>query len=209
MLSYPTIKKDIVKLPIYAFDKIDGSNMRVEWSRKNAKNGQSGFSKYGSRRRLISPDEKPLGETVEIFEKDFAEQLEPVLRKLRVERATLFLEFYGENSFAGYHEDEQHYLSLFDVSLFKKGFMLPKEFLKTFEDVVPTAPLLYHGNPNEDFVNQVKNGELNGMTFEGVVCKSQQLVRNEQVKFKVKNEAWLKKLKHKCGDDEELFNKLA
>lgn len=203
MLEYPSIEKNIVNCPIYAFDKLDGSNIRVEWSRKN------NFSKFGSRKRLLSEDEEPLGEAISIFHETMSDTLVKPLRKLQVERATLFMEFYGKNSFAGAHEKEEHYLTLFDVSLFKKGFMLPKEFMKTFENVVPTAELLYRGNPNSDFINSVHEGTLEDMTFEGVVCKSQELIRNKQVKFKVKNSAWLEKLKAKCGDDEKMFERLS
>jgi len=203
LLEYPSITKNIIDVPIYAFDKLDGSNIRVEWSRKN------GFTKFGSRKRLLSRDEKPLGEAISIFEETMADSLVKPLKKLQVERATLFMEFSGLNSFAGFHEEEEHSLTLFDVSLYKKGFMLPKEFMKIFDDVVPTAELLYYGKANSDFVKSVNEGVLEDMTFEGVVCKSQELVRNQQVRFKVKNQAWLDKLKHKCGDDEKMFNNLS
>lgn len=203
MLEYPSIAKNIIDVPIYAYDKLDGSNIRVEWSRKN------GFAKFGSRKRLLSADEKPLGESINIFNETLSDSLVEPLRKLRVERATLFFEFHGANSFAGYHEDEEHSLTLFDVSLFKKGFMLPKEFMKSFDNAVPTTELLYYGKANSNFVNEVRNGSLDGMTFEGVVCKSQELVRNKQVRFKIKNQAWLDKLKHKCGNDELMFEQLS
>lgn len=203
MLEYPSITKNIIDVPIYAYDKLDGSNIRVEWSRKN------NFTKFGSRKRLLSADENPLGESIHIFNETLSDRLVEPLRKLRVERATLFMEFSGENSFAGFHEDEKHSLTLFDVSLYKKGFMLPKEFMKTFGDVVPTADLLYYGKPNSDFIEEVHNGSLDGMTFEGVVCKSQELVRNKQIRFKVKNDAWLNKLKNKCDGDEKMFEQLS
>ena len=203
MLEYPSINKNIVDVPIYAFDKLDGSNIRVEWSRKN------NFTKFGSRKRLLSADENPLGESIHIFNETLSDRLVEPLRKLRVERATLFMEFSGENSFAGFHEDEKHSLTLFDVSLYKKGFMLPKEFMKTFGDVVPTPDLLYYRKPNSDFIEEVHNGSLDGMTFEGVVCKSQELVRNKQIRFKVKNDAWLNKLKNKCDGDEKMFEQLS
>ena len=205
MLQYPSISKQITDLPIFAFDKLDGSNIRVEWSRK------TGFCKFGSRTRLLDPQEKPLGEAVEIFMRDFAEPMETVFRKyLKVERATAFLEFYGESSFAGLHSpEEEHFLSLFDVSLYKKGFMLPKEFLRAFEGAVATPELLYTGKPNSLFVEEVKSGQLEGMTFEGVVCKSQELRKNRQVSFKVKNQAWLDRLKRRCGEDEAMFQRLA
>lgn len=205
MLQYPSITKQIIDVPIYAMDKLDGSNIRVEWSRK------SGFNKFGSRTRLLDPEEKPLGEAVGIFMRDMAEDLETVLRTyLKTDRATLFLEFYGPNSFAGNHQDsDEKVLSLFDVSLYKKGFMLPKEFLRAFEGVVLTPELLYTGKPNSDFIESVHDGELDGMTFEGVVCKSQELRRNQQVVFKVKNDAWLQRLRDFTKGDGELFKRLA
>lgn len=100
MITYPSISKQIISVPIYALDKLDGSNIRVERTPK------SGFSKFGSRTRLLDPDEKPLGEAVGSFVRDMAEDLELVLRTyLKTERATLFLEFYGPNSFAGNHQE--------------------------------------------------------------------------------------------------------
>ena len=204
MLTYPSIPKIVQNVPVYAMDKLDGSNIRVEWSKK------SGFNKFGSRTRLLDPTEKPLGEAVGLFMDTMAEDLEPVLHKLKNERVTLFMEFFGETSFAGNHkEDEEHKLVLFDASLYKKGFMQPKEFLKTFDEVVETPGLLHYGKPNGDFLELVRSGELEGMTFEGVVCKSQELVRNQQVVFKVKNEAWLKRLREFTKGDAELFKKLA
>lgn len=203
MLEYPTITKNIIDVPIYAYDKLDGSNIRVEW-RKN-----KGFIKYGSRKRLLSEEERPLGEAVSIFRETLSDDLEIALRQTRTERATLFFEFYGENSFAGAHQPEEHMLKLFDVSLYKKGFMLPKEFMRAFDNVVPTAELLYHGKANEKFVKEIKEGTLEGMTFEGVVCKSQQLVKNQQVRFKLKNQNWLDKLKIKCNGNEQMFESLS
>lgn len=203
MLAYPSISKQVQNIDIHAFDKLDGSNIRVEWSRK------SGFYKYGTRTRLLDPNEEPLGEAKPIFEGTMAEALEPALRRLRAERAVLFLEFHGEHSFAGSHGQEPHRLTLFDVSLHRQGFMLPREFRSTFGDLVDTPNLLYLGKPNGHFLESVRSGELDGMTFEGVVCKSQELVRNRQVVFKVKNRAWLERLRDRCGGDEGLFNRLA
>lgn len=202
MLTYPSISKTITDIPIYAFDKHDGSNIRVEWTPK------TGFSKFGSRTRLIA-DGDPLEESISLFEQNFSSPLESLLMKTNTQRATFFLEFYGENSFAGQHRQEEHFLSLFDVSFFKKGFLLPEEFMHTFFDIVPTSPLLYQGKVTEGFLREVKEGTLPGMTFEGVVCKSQELVRNKQVKFKVKNQEWLDKLKNHCHGNTELFNTLS
>jgi len=75
---------------------------------------------------------------------------------------------------------------------------------------VETAKLLYYGNANEDFVETVKNGKLDGMTFEGVVCKAQEYkTPGRPWMFKLKNSAWLDKLRKQCKGNEELFKKLA
>lgn len=204
LITYPTISKIPANGPIWAFDKLDGSNIRVEWTRKN------GFVKFGSRHRLLDPEERPLGEAVEIFHETLADDLEPVLRKLKNERVTLFMEFFGENSFAGNHvADEPHKLVVFDASLYKKGFMLPGDFVKTFGDAVETPSVLHLGKANSEFQELVHSGELEGMTFEGVVCKSNEVIRGKAPVFKIKNQAWLDKLKTFTKGDAELYRKLA
>jgi hypothetical protein len=44
------------------------------------------------------------------------------------------------------------------------------------------------------------------MTFEGVVCKA--IKGSRIVMFKMKNEAWLKKLRLHCDGNSQLFKKL-
>jgi len=65
MKSYPTISTKIKPTQIYAFDKIDGSNIRVEWSDKQ------GFYKFGSRNRLIDENTYRLGESVNLIKENF------------------------------------------------------------------------------------------------------------------------------------------
>ena len=60
MKTYPSIPRKIQNVPVYAFDKLDGSNIRAEWSKKK------GFYKYGTRKRLLGSDEKPLGRAIEL-----------------------------------------------------------------------------------------------------------------------------------------------
>lgn len=204
LLTYPSITKNISPLPVWVFDKLDGSNVRAEWTRKG------GFNKFGSRHRLLDPNERPLGEAIEVFHDTIADAIEPTLRKLKNDRVTLFMEFFGEQSFAGNHvEGDPKKLVLFDVSLYKKGMMLPNEFVKTFGDVVETPDILHYGKANSEFVDLVKSGELEGMTFEGVVCKSQEMFRGQAPVFKIKNQAWLDKLHSFTKGDAELFKKLA
>ena len=202
MEQYPSIGVQIVDTPIIAFDKIDGSNIRAEWSPK------TGFNKFGTRTRLLDSSEKPLGEAVNIFNEKFADDLDRIFRKQKFTKATAFLEFYGENSFAGQHEDEEHYLSLFDVHIFKRGILPAREYLKLFGDLKICEPL-YEGKANKDFIDEVRNSDLEGMTFEGVVCKSPHLgPKNRQIVFKIKSNAWLNKLKEKYGADSKMFNLL-
>ena len=98
------------------FDKLDGSNLRAEWTPKR------GFYKFGSRTQLLTPDQAPLWpaqERLVALEK----RLRPSLEKLRTERAVCFFEWAGPNSFAGSHPDalDQMDLFLLDVDVFKMG----------------------------------------------------------------------------------------
>lgn len=202
MELYPTIGTKIIGENIIAFDKLDGSNIRAEWSRK------TGFIKFGTRRRLLDPAEPILGEAISLFQEKYADDLEQIFRKEKLQKATAFFEFHGANSFAGYHEDEEHTVTLFDIHLYKQGLLTGSEFLKLVGHRVETVPVLFRGKVTSDFIREVREGALKGMTFEGVVCKGSMDNRRRPINFKIKNEAWLKKLKHKCGDDEKLFEKL-
>lgn len=203
METYPSIPAEILRTPVYAFDKLDGNNVRAEWTRKG------GFGKFGSRTRLLDPGDELMGGAIPLFWETQAENLERVFRKQRWDKATAFLEYWGEHSFAGQHEDEPKRLTLIDVHRYKYGILEPREFLKLFEGETETAAMLYHGNPAEDFLREVREGTLEGMTFEGVVCKGGRDKRNRLVMYKVKNRAWLERLRAWCGGDEELFERLA
>lgn len=202
MEIYPTISTTVSDSPIIAFDKIDGSNIRAEWSRKH------GFTKFGTRHRLLEEKETPFGEAIPLIRGTFADELDTIFRKQRLERATAFFEFVGENSFAGFHENEPHKVVLFDLHVYKRGIIPAHEFLKLFEDKVPTPVVLYEGKVNHDFVRSVKESSLEGMTFEGVVCKGGYDSRKRLISFKIKSQAWLGKLKTKYVDAPEMFEKL-
>ncbi len=201
MKSYPSIAREYRNTQIIAFDKLDGSNIRVEWTKK------SGFSKFGSRTRLLDPNEKPLGESVNLFMNKYSESLSKIFIDNRWQKTTSFFEFYGKNSFAGNHENEEHFITLFDVSVDKKGLLEPRMFLKLFKNI-DYAPVLYEGNCNSNLIESVKSGNLLGMTCEGIVCKGNYISPGLPLMFKIKSDKWIEKLKHKCKDNEELFNKL-
>lgn len=202
MEQYPSLDKIIRHSYIYAYDKLDGSNIRAEWTRK------TGFTKFGSRRQLIDNTHALLGESIELFIEKYSESLNSIFRKQQFQKTTVFFEYHSPNSFAGFHEPEPHEVTLFDVHVYKQGFIAPQQFNKIFAGV-DTAKLLYQGNPTNEFINSVKDGTLVDMTFEGVICKAGYDKRNKLVSYKIKNTAWLDKLKDRCGEDELLFNKLA
>jgi len=203
MKQYPSIHHfKNQNIPIYAFDKLDGSNIRVEWSKKN------NFYKYGSRKRLIDENDTHLGEAVSLVN-EWERELSDIFKKERFEKVTCFFEYYGKNSFAGQHEDEEHKVTLIDVDIFKKGITHPKDFLKLYGDL-DIAELLYIGNSNQEFYKLVKGSELDGMSFEGVVCKGAERKKqfSKPVNFKIKSVAWINKLKNFCKQDEKLFENL-
>jgi hypothetical protein len=205
MKEYPSISREVSHhdLYFYCFDKLDGSQIRAEWCRKN------GFYKFGSRGRLMDQNDPLLGEAVSLIQDGWAKELNYVYRDRRYDRAIAFFEFWGPNSFAGMHEIEPHQTTLIDVAPYKKGILFPKEFLDLFGHL-PIAKLLHQGKVNQEFVQLVQSGQLEGMTFEGTVCKA----RNPKAKtslpvmFKIKNLAWLAKLKKKCGLNLRLFEQL-
>lgn len=202
MEIYPTIGTIVSNEHIIAFDKLDGSNIRAEWTLKN------GFSKFGTRRRLLDTSEEPLGEAISLIQSEYADSLDKIFRKERLQKVTAFFEFAGENSFAGLHEDEEHSVTLFDIHVYKKGLLPARDFLKMVEGKVRTAPILYEGKVNADFIQSVRDSTLEGMTFEGVICKGGLDNRKRPNNFKLKSTAWLDKLKTKCGDDVAMFEKL-
>ena len=203
MKQYPSIDKNINRgIFVYAFDKLDGSNLRVEWSNKK------GFHKFGSRTQLIDSSSPILGEGVLLLKK-LEEQFHEVLKKEKVQKSTLFFEFFGKNSFSGKHvEGEAKEVKLIDLSIDNKGILFPKEFLKLTSGL-PTALILYQGFLNEEFINKVKNGTLPFMTFEGVICKANQGSPGLPLMFKIKNQAWLNKLQEQCQGDMALFERLS
>lgn len=93
MKQYPSIDGHIVHLPVIAFDKLDGSNIRCEWNRKK------GLHKFGSRKVLLGADHTVLGEsrelrTREVRRRAWAHLHGPALAGdnvlLRVPRSSLF-----------------------------------------------------------------------------------------------------------------------
>jgi hypothetical protein len=196
MKQYPSINGQIIDIDIWAFGKLDGSNIRCEVTRK-------GLSKFGSRKVLLGEDHPYLGKSIGLIQAHCGEELQKILRENRWEQMTCFFEFLGQNSFAGLHDpNDEHTVALLDVDVYKKGQLHPREFVRLFSDRVATPTLLYRGKPNSDFIRSVKESTLEGMPEEGVVCKGDPLKNGyPPTMFKVKSNRWIERVKAKYGED--------
>lgn len=166
MKPYPSIPRwsQASGTSVYVFDKLDGSNVRAEFNRKGS------ITKFGKREGLLDDQTPFLREAESLIADKYGEQLGKIVRDNRWERTTCYFEFYGPNSFAGTHYDEEHTVTLFDVATFKNGFLEPREFLKLFGHM-DYAKLLHHGNFTHELAEAISERTLDGMTFEGVIAK--------------------------------------
>lgn len=183
-----------------AFYKYDGSNLRFEWSKKN------GWHKFGTRRRLFDESDPEYGRSIEMFKNVYGESLVKIFRDNKkykaAERAVVFCEFYGPSSFAGQHVwTEQHELTLFDVDIHKKGFVLPRDFINDFGHL-KTPPIVYEGNFNKSLVETIRNSTTLG---EGVVCKGVLNGKGQHGLWmaKIKTSAWIQRLKTLAQTDSQ------
>jgi hypothetical protein len=197
--SIPHLDKFLFGETIWAFDKLDGSNLRFTWERKR------GWTKFGSRRVMIDQNSN-LQEGVQIFMNKYSEDLERIfLDKYKsVQEITVFGEFFGEGSFAGQHvEGDPKDVILFDVNVYKRGLIPPSEFMKNFGDL-DIPGLIYQGIFDEEFIKEVKENKFN--LKEGVIVKSS--INKVTHMTKIKTNDWLNKVKEKLGEKrlkEELY----
>jgi hypothetical protein len=190
---------------VWVFDKLDGSNLRMEWNRKR------GWYKFGTRTQMINVSDSNFGQSIPIFMEKYSDNLEKVFRKeySNVESIVVFCEFLGENSFAGQHiHNDKKDVVLFDVNLYKKGFIHPKDFIDNFGHLhIPK--LIYKGEYNNDLIKDVRNNIWN--LKEGVICKGSRKTKGDQIIWmtKIKTIEWLNKVKDLYGEKallEELNN---
>lgn len=198
MKTYPSISTKIqIGLPIYAFDKIDGSNIRVEWSIKK------GFYKFGSRNKLLTEDQLIISKAKELIISQES-MIEKVCKKNKWSKIILFYEFAGKNSCFGNHiEDDNHDIYLIDANPYKQGFLSPRLFLDCFSDF-KIAPLLYQGICTSSFVDSVRENTLEGISSEGVVCKVKGRGK-DILRFKIKCKDWYDNLFKYCNGDYNKF----
>lgn len=195
MLQYPSIIGS-AKAPIgkhcIAFYKYDGSNLRWEWSPKK------GWNKFGTRKHLFDESTPVFSEAIPLFMNGLGDEILYRTKQLvkNPERITAFTEFLGPNSFAGNHDpDDQKELRLFDIFLFKRGFVPPKQFVKAYGDIKQAAEIVYEGSLNRQFILDIKQGKY--PVFEGVIAKGDDFM------VKIKTDEYFLKLKNKFENWEQ------
>jgi hypothetical protein len=196
MKSYPSIprhpKGKQGDRRLHIFDKIDGSNLRFEWTRKD------GWFRWGSRHQVIDERHPILG--MALFTERLAEPIARVARDQRWEAAVAFAELWGPGSLGGRHvPDEPKRLTLFDVAPYKKGMLGPARFRELFGELdVPgyLGELVW----DDELVARVRRGEVPDVTFEGIVGKAGE--GHQIVMAKAKTEAWVRRILERYGEDE-------
>jgi len=202
MKQYPHIEywnKGILGETVWGFEKLDGSNIRCEWTKKR------GWYKFGTRNTMIDEKHEQFGSAITLFQEKYGENLAKVFTDSKAYRNirnfVVFSEYYGEKSFAGYHEPgDKMNITLFDISLFQKGWVPPKQFIDDFGHLeIPR--LLYHGNLNKEFANNVKIGKYD--VQEGIMAKGTRKTKGNDIVWmvKLKTQIWLDKVKGKFGDE--------
>lgn len=183
-------------LPIVAFDKLDGSNLRFEYSQKR------GFYKFGTRNMMIDENTEDFGFAINLFKEKYEESLTKIF-KSKTYRDTLsfvcFAELLGSKSSFGQHSfnDDIFDITLFDVSGHKKGMVSPNQFIDDF-GAAGIPRVVYKGNLNKELVGRVKNNEFD--LSEGVICKG---VTTSKKGFdnlfycKIKTDDWFNRLRSK------------
>ena len=205
--------KTLLNKRVIAFNKEDGSNFRVEFNYKSRLGPTKGFIKFGTKTELINESNPLFGKAITIFKDKYADSLNEILsnRNKRsifsgIDVITLYFEYRGEKSFAGFHftDDDTKDIILIDVFLKRKNFVDPNSFLDIFENhsIIKIPKVIYEGDLTISFINSIRDNNYteNNCLYpdvkEGVVCKGIERLKNNQILMtKVKTKLWLNKLK--------------
>lgn len=200
---------------VAGYNKLDGQNFCVSYRPKHKTWGPC-----GSRTRTVDENDEQFGTTVKWFNNsNYKPILENIVANNRgkkqlfngVEEITFFFEWYGENSFAGRHQEgDEMRLALTDVFMHKRGYIEPRYFDSLFRDKGIELPdLIYYGILNSDIINMIMENDWTqeGCRFpnvkEGVVFKrTTTLPGQRRPSVKVKTKWWLNKL-HSMYSEEE------
>ncbi len=218
--SIPRVQDDGTLLgeDVWAFNKLDGQNFRAKYMAKGHSKKQ--FTLFGSRRQLVDEDTEGFGDAVRYFKKNYDEVLKNIIANNSgkkgvfngVEELTFIFEWYGDNSFAGFHQEgDELRLALIDVFMKKKGYIEPKDFYEIFcnDERIITPELIYHGKLTKDFIASIADNDWtkDGCQYpnvkEGVVCRNTSLLKGQKLpKCKFKTKWWLETLHANFSEEE-------
>ena len=198
MKTYPSIRRSVrgrkATHRLHLFDKLDGSNLRFEWTRRD------GWVRFGTRRRVIDETHPIFGSAMALFEQTLAEPIARVAADQRWEAVVAFGEFWGPGSLGGQHvPDEPKRLTLFDVAPYRRGLVGPLRFMELFGELDVPRYLGEHAWDAE-LLDRVRRGDLPGVTFEGVVGKAGD--GHRVIMAKAKTQAWIDRILARYGEDE-------
>lgn len=213
MLEYPSIinSSKAPREPCIAFNKLDGSNVRVKYTQKK------GFHLFGSRHQLFDETHPFLAGAIPSFKERYEEALCSLFTTKAFrdyKEIIVFGEYYGEKSFAGVHADDDptKKFVMFDILLTLKDrveFIRPQDFIELFQQKVEIPDIVYEGNLNEDFILSVRNNQAGYPLTEGVICKGTQTKGSYRGKVwmcKIKTNSYIESLKSRFGDDWEKYS---
>lgn len=218
--SIPRIQDDgtLIGDDVWAFNKLDGQNFRVKYTAKGHNKKQ--FTGFGSRHRLVDENDEQFGEAVRYFKEHYEAPLRQIIANNSgkkgifngVEEMLFVFEWYGDNSFAGFHEEgDEMKMAITDVFMKKKGYIEPRDFYDIFcnNEAILTPELIYHGKLTNNFINSIisndwtKEGCEYPTVKEGVVCRRSSIMKGQRMpKCKIKTTWWLTKLHENFSEEE-------
>jgi len=195
------------KCHVYA--KYDGSNLRLEWSKKR------GWYKFGTRKMMIDQSHPIYGNAIDLFLDKYEKDLDHIFKSdklfYNVRNVVVFAEWFGSKSFAGQHfPDDEKDIVIFDVNLHQKGFLDPKTFNTVF-DGLKVAEEIQECNFGPALIENVKKENISIESMfkikpeipEGVICKGG---KNHKLWMcKIKTERYKNKLKDFYEEDWEKY----
>jgi hypothetical protein len=189
MREYPSIDHSTDHIPsgtIYAFNKIDGQQIRAEW-----RADKGGFWKFGTKTRLLPEHEPIVSQAYDLVPNQYGDKLGCVFREEGYQRVTCFLEMHDSDSQHGrLSERLSQDVTLFDVwPDCREGILNPEEFLDMMSHI-DHPPLLYKGLDLGTLVDRVESGDLEGMGQEGIVGKVATSDHTHPFMFKCKRSSW-------------------
>lgn len=197
MKRYPSIPQQLPKklrnTSVHVFDKVDGTNLRFAYEKKR------GWVQWGTRNQVVDESHPIYGEAWQIFEQTLMEPLERIAAAQGWKSIVAFAEFWGAQSLGGQHEPKDSMvLTLFDLAPGNKGFLGPESFLTLCEGL-PIPQYLGEHVWDDTFVEEVRIGALEGITFEGVVGKVGE--GHKRATVKAKTQVWKDRILERLGSE--------